>query len=123
MTISDILDAKEGNKEIMGDILRTLYLFSGTLWLPELIAEMDGFKRTLQEATVNEEAVKKALQLLSGMGFVALKPGIRATFSRHGEETVLIALVRDPQILDALSRDRKVVEYRRIWREATRAFR
>ena len=123
MIVSEILDATEGNEEIMGDILRTLYLFSGTLWLPELIAEMDGFKRTLQEAGVNEEAVKTALKTLSDMGFVTLKPGIRATFSRHGEETVLVSLVRDPQVLEALSRDRKVVEYRRIWREATRAFR
>jgi len=33
----------------MGDILRVLLVCMGALWLPELRAELEGFRRTLGE--------------------------------------------------------------------------
>ncbi len=116
-TLNDILSSDKGLGKVMGDILRVLYLCLGSLWLPELMMELRGFRETLGEEAPNIEEVSKALDELHKMGFIERRRGIRATFDREGEETFLISIKRSPEILSALLRDRRVVRYREIWRQ------
>ena len=120
VNLKEILTARGGLKEIMGDVLRVLYLFSGTLWLPELITELTGFKRTLgEEADIpKRKKVEDAVNLLNMTGLVSVRPGIRATASSKGEKTFLISLVRKDEVLAHLSSDEKVRKYHQAWRDA-----
>ena len=106
--LSKVLEAEEGIEKVMGDVLRTLFLFSGALWMPELIGEYEGFVRTLGEEPVGREVLKEAV-------LVDVKPGIRATHFSGGEKTVLISLKRSPEVLAALSTDSRVMRYRSEW--------
>ncbi|MCD6340592.1 MAG: hypothetical protein J7L51_01390, partial [Desulfurococcales archaeon] len=103
--LKELLSAREGMKKIMGDVLRVLYLFSGTLWLPELIVELSGFKETLGEGedVPKRRKVEDAVNLLNMAGLVSIKPGIRATASSKGEKTILVSLVRKDEVLTELS--------------------
>ena len=118
--LKELLSAREGMKEIMGDVLRVLYLFSGTLWLPELIVELSGFKETLGEggSIPKRSKIEDAVNLLNMAGLVNVKPGIRATASSKGEKTLLISLVRKDEVLAELSMDEKVRKYMQAWKEA-----
>ena len=117
--LKEVLTARSGLKEVMGDVLRVLYLFSGTLWLPELITELSGFKRTLGEGEIpKKNKVEDAVNLLNMAGLVTVRPGIRATASSKGEKTLLISLARRDDVLSHLSSDEKVCKYRQAWRDA-----
>lgn len=118
--LKELLSAREGMKKIMGDVLRVLYLFSGTLWLPELIVELSGFKKTLGEGedVPKRRKIEDAVNLLNMAGLVSIKPGIRATASSKGEKTILISLVRKDEVLTELSMDEKVRKYLQAWKEA-----
>ncbi len=113
--LSKVLEAEEGIEKVMGDVLRTLFLFSGALWMPELIGEYEGFVRTLGEEPVGREVLKEAVGKLKDAGLVDVKPGIRATHFSGGEKTVLISLKRSPEVLAALSTDSRVMRYRSEW--------
>ncbi|GEM_PF-764930 len=113
--LSKVLEAEEGIEKVMGDILRTLFLFSGALWMPELIGEYEGFVRTLGEEPVAKEVLEEALGKLKDAGLVDVKPGIRATHLSGGEKTVLISLKRSPEVLATLSTDSRVMRYRSEW--------
>lgn len=113
--LSKVLEAEEGIEKVMGDILRTLFLFSGALWMPELIGEYEGFVRTLGEEPVAKEVLEEALGKLKDAGLVDVKPGIRATHLSGGEKTVLISLKRSPEVLATLSTDSRVMMYRSEW--------
>ncbi|MCD6084153.1 MAG: hypothetical protein J7J20_01280 [Desulfurococcales archaeon] len=118
--LKEVLTARSGLKEVMGDVLRVLYLFSGTLWLPELITELSGFKRTLGEegGIPKKNKVEDAVNLLNMAGLVSVRPGIRATASSRGEKTLLISLTRRDDVLSHLSSDEKVRKYHQAWRDA-----
>ncbi len=118
--LKELLSARGGMKEIMGDVLRVLYLFSGTLWLPELIVELSGFKETLGEGgdIPKRKKIEDAVNILNMAGLVSIKPGIRATASSKGEKTILISLTRKDEVLAELSMDEKVRKYLQAWREA-----
>lgn len=122
--IRDILSARGGMKEVLGDVLRVLYLFSGTLWLPELISELSGFKETLkEESLIPTKKIEDAVNILNVAGLVSIRPGIRATVSGKGEKTILISLVRNDEVLKALSQDEKVLKYMQAWKEALSSLR
>ncbi len=101
----------------MGDILRVLLVCMGALWLPELRAELEGFRRTLGEEPPTESEVGEALRELEATGLVRVKPGIRATHRPEGERTYLIELVRDESVLRAIAADERLSRYSRIWNE------
>ena len=113
--LSKVLEAEEGLEKVMGDVLRTLFLFSGALWMPELIGEYEGFVRTLGEEPVGKDVLEEAVGKLKDAGLVDVKPGIRATHISGGEKTVLISLKRSPEVLAALSTDSRVMRYRSEW--------
>ncbi len=117
MNVDEVLRADSGLGKVMGDVLRTLYLCAGALWLPELLAELEGFKSTLGESPYTKEEVEKAVKELKAMGLVEVRPGIRATMEPQGEKTVLISLKRSAEVISSLSSDSRISHYRKIWEE------
>ncbi len=117
MDIERLLNASEGKEKIMGDVLRTLYLFSGTLWLPELYNEYVGFVRTLGEEPVDFEDVKEAVEVLREVNLVTATEGIRGTSKPEGERTLLISLSKDLELRSRLGRDRRVLAYLGEWKK------
>ncbi len=113
--LDKLLTAREGIEKVMGDVLRTLFLFSGALWMPELIGEYEGFIRTIGEEPVDRKVIEEAVSRLKDAGLIDVRPGIRATSVRGGEKTFLISLRRDPEVLAALSTDSRVIKYRSEW--------
>ncbi len=111
-----ILSAREGIEEVMGDVVRVLHLSLGSLWLPEVIMEIRGFKETLQEEVPKEEVIEEAVRRLSELGIVTLEEGVRASLSGRNQRTYLVKLRRDPGIIKALANDEKIAKYRDIWR-------
>ncbi len=115
--VTRFLASSEGRALLMGDILRVLLVCMGALWLPELRAELEGFRRTLGEEPPTESEVGEALRELEAAGLVRVKPGIRATHRPEGERTYLIELVRDESVLRAIAVDERLARYSRIWDE------
>lgn len=115
--IDEILEAEEGEKKVMGDVLRTLYLFAGTLWFPELYSEYVGFVRTLGEEPVDTKVLERAVKQLSESGLVDVRPGIRATASPEGEETYLVSLQKSALLRQKLSADNRVRKYMNEWKK------
>ncbi len=111
-----ILSAREGIEEVMGDVVRVLHLSLGSLWLPEVIMELRGFKETLQEEMPKEDIIEEAVRRLSELGIVTLEEGVRASLSGRNERTYLVRLRRDPELVKALAGDEKIAKYRDIWR-------
>jgi hypothetical protein len=117
MEIERLLKASEGKEKIMGDVLRTLYLFSGTLWLPELYNEYVGFARTLGEEPVEFEDVREAVASLRELNLVVATEGIRGTSKPEGERTLLISLSKSPELRSMLGGDSRVLAYIEEWRK------
>jgi len=115
--LSEYLTSKEGIKKVAGDVLRTLYLFSGTLWLPELYSEYTGFVRTLNEEPASRKLIEDAVAILEREGYIETKPGIRGTSRPEGEKTLLISLKFSVEIKNALSIDERVNAYLSEWRK------
>jgi len=115
-----LLSASRGIEKVMGDVLRALYLFSGALWLPELVLELEGLNATLGDTAPSSDEVEDAVKRLARKGYVTLRPGIRATMSAEGQRTVLVSIVRDSDLLKEVSMDPRVIRYRRIWEEVFR---
>ena len=115
--VTHYLASSEGKGLLMGDILRVLLVCMGALWLPELRAELEGFRRTLGEEPPTESEVSEALRELEEAGLVRVKPGIRATHRPEGERTYLVELVRDESVLRAIAADERLARYSRIWDE------
>ncbi len=111
----DIL--RDESSKVLGDVLRTLYLFSGTLWLPELYNEYVGFVRTLNEEPESYEEIKSAVEELGRMGLVRVTEGVRGTAKPEGEKTLLISLKDDRDLRSALSMDSRVNAYISEWRK------
>ena len=119
----EILSSRSGIEFVMGDVLRVLAVCMGALWLPELVAEVSGFRRTLGENIPNPKDVEKAVMKLRDLGYVTVREGIKATMGPKGEQTILIRLVRNPELIEALSEDDRLGRYMRIWDEVLRGFR
>ena len=85
--------------------------------MPELKAELEGFRRTLGEEPPTESEVSEALKDLVDAGLVRVRPGIRATHRPEGERTFLIELVREERVLRAIAADKRLARYSRIWDE------
>jgi len=115
--IDKFLKAVEGREKVAGDVLRTLYLFSGALWLPELYAEYTGFIRTLGEEPVSQSMIEEAISVLREAGLVKVAEGIRGTSRPEGEKTYLISLRLDPASRNLLSVDSRVTAYLSEWRK------
>ena len=115
--LRNVLSFNEGLGKVMGDVLRVLYLCMGSLWFPELIMELRGFRETLGEEAPSSDEVKRAVNELAKLGLIEMRRGIRATFYREGEETYLISVRRTPEILSELLRDERVRRYRDIWKQ------
>jgi len=115
--IRKFLSAAGGKEKIAGDVLRTLYLFSGALWLPELYAEYAGFVRTLGEEPVPQSMIDEAVKALKNAGLIEVAEGIRGTSRPEGERTYLISLRLDPVSRNFLSTDSRVSAYLGEWRK------
>ena len=117
MMFEEVIKSKEGPDLLEADILRTLYLFSGTLWLPELYDEYVGFVRTLGEVPAEKKAVEKAIERLASKGLVQVRKGVRATASPKGEETFLISFANPLKAREILSADERVMKYLSEWKK------
>ena len=115
--VTSFLASREGRGLLMGDILRVLLVSMGALWFPELIAELEGFRRTLGERPPTEAEVSEALKELAASGLVRIRPGIRATHRPEGEKTYLVELVKDEAVLRTIASDERLAKYGRIWDE------
>jgi hypothetical protein len=115
--VARFLASSEGKELLMGDILRVLLVCMGALWLPELKAELEGFRRTLGEEPPSEPEIEEALRELESTGLVRVKPGIRATHRPEGERTYLIQLTRDESILRIIAADDRLARYTKIWED------
>ena len=113
----EVLKSTEGEELIKGDVLRTLYLFSGILWFPELYDEYVGFVRTLGDEPAERKAVEKAVKELVKEGILKIKEGIRATASAKGEETFLVSFTKPLEARQMLSTDNRVVKYLTEWKK------
>ncbi len=115
--IEKFLKAVEGREKIAGDILRTLFLFSGALWFPELYAEYIGFVRTLGEEPVSQSMIEEAVNALKEVGLVEVAEGIRGTSKPEGEKTYLISLRLNAGSRNLLSVDSRISTYLSEWRK------
>ncbi len=107
----------------MGDVLRVLYLFSRSLWLPEIASELEGFVRTLGERAYSLREVEEAVRKLEELGLVKTKRGIRASIAEREEETILVTLSSEESLISMLASDEKVRRYRQILFDALSSLR
>ena len=122
MRLDDILQAESGHEKIMGDIIRVLSLCMGALWIGELYMEVKAFYRSLEEEPPGDESIDNALHRLEDLEIVALTPGIRATESPMGEESILVKLLRYNDVAMRLSSDPRLAEYLDRYRRALRRY-
>jgi len=88
----NILGASTGLNKVMGDVLRILILFAGSLWLWEIYLELKGFRTTLSEESPTLGDVVRAVNRLSKEGFVTTEKRIRASLRGEGFEDLLVSL-------------------------------
>jgi len=88
----NILSASTGLSKVMGDVLRILILFAGSLWLWEIYLELKGFRATLSEESPTLGDVVRAVNRLSKEGFVTTEKRIRASLRGEGFEDLLVSL-------------------------------
>ena len=90
--LMNILGASTGLNKVMGDVLRILILFAGSLWLWEIYLELKGFRTTLSEESPTLGDVVRAVNRLSKEGFVTTEKRIRASLRGEGFEDLLVSL-------------------------------
>ena len=90
--LMNILSASTGLSKVMGDVLRILILFAGSLWLWEIYLELKGFRATLSEESPTLGDVVRAVNRLSKEGFVTTEKRIRASLRGEGFEDLLVSL-------------------------------
>jgi len=88
----NILSASTGLEKVMGDVLRILALFTGSLWLWEIYLELKGFRTTLSEEPPTLGDIVRAVDRLSKEGFVTAEKRIRASLRGEGFEDLLVSL-------------------------------
>lgn len=114
----DILERpKDEVEKLMGDTLRVLGLSMGRLWLQEMKAEIEAFRRTLdRESEVNEKLLKEAVRRLEDMGLVIAESKVRATYG-GGEPDLLVGSTDFPVLLIKLRKDEQFCRYKRTLEE------
>ncbi len=115
--LSEILEAKSGIERVMGDVLRVLTLYMGTLWLWEIYQELKGFRRTLKEPEPSFGEVSLAVSKLAEEGFVLTERRVRASLRGEGVEDVLVMLNLSKDELSLLHLDERLRLYQSIRRE------
>ena len=114
MDITTILSAKGGIEKTMGDVLRVLWLYK-RLWLTEVCMEIEGMNATLKENIPSYDDVRSAVKELSNKGYVQVEKSIRGSLLHvRGVEDYLVTLNENPEIVSALTEDKKLSEYIRI---------
>lgn len=109
---SRLLEARSGVEAVAGDVLRVLYMFFGRLWLSEVVAEVNAFRRSVGDDPVEPGVVEEAVRLLERSGLVNLERGVRASLSRGSVPDTLVGLAPIPHVLGALSGDERIARYR-----------
>ncbi len=114
----DIRELLQGDT-IEGDVLRVLAMSLGSIWLSELVGEINAFNISLGiEKNYSRNDVLKAIKNLEKMGIVEVREAIKAVLgSTGGMKDYLISIKDLADIIPLVSTDEKFVRYKILLRE------
>ena len=104
---------------VEGDVLRVLAMSLGSIWLSELVNEVNAFNLSLGiDRNYSSREVFKAVKNLEKAGLVEVREGIKAVLGvSDGVRDYLISVKDIADIIPVIVTDEKYVRYKLLLRE------
>jgi len=119
-----ILSGNDDKSILMGDIIRVLTLYFGQLWFTELLMELEGFRRSLNEFQgLNEDEVREAINELESIGLIKVERRFKSTLFSESIPDLMIKINNLTEIKNIISNDKRLNKYLKLRDEALKALR
>lgn len=123
INLSDLLEAREGEKMVIADILRILAVY-GRLWEDEVYFEVVALNKTMRDEPPTKEQVKRGLEKLITLNAIGVTEGLRTSSARPVPvRSQLISLVLPEDSVKLLLEDERLKMYRQKLLESLRRLR
>ena len=104
---------------VEGDVLRVLAMSLGSIWLSELVNEVNAFNVSLGiDRSYSSKEIFKAVKNLEKAGLVEIREGIKAVLGlSDGIKDYLISVKDIADIIPVIVTDEKYVRYKLLLKE------